>query len=438
MQDTPIVILCTGDIHLGRHPTRIPEDVDGLQYSPRAIWKAIVERAIEEDVDAVVVTGDVIDRKNRYYEAYGPFEAGCRRLNDAGIPVILVAGNHDYDTLSSIVAGSDLGNLHILGAKGNWERFTLERDGHPVVCFDGWSFPAEHVPESPVKGYDLPEATGTPIIGVVHADLDSAMSVYAPVAKSELLNAPAHVWILGHIHKPAVYDSTTPLIVNPGSPQPLDPGEVGPHGPWLVTIKPTGAEAIQIPMATIRYACLDIDVSSITDPWAIPSLIKTEFHEDAALSKDTNLPELVLLRVVLAGRSAVHGQLQDPDVQSRIREELVLELGGTQIRIEDLNIETRPELDLEDLAQGMTPAAWLAGLLLLEDDQIRKEHARLVEDSMLIMRTAYRSSAYRPVRQEDWVSNPDQDAAIRAIRAIRREAWNVLDVLTRQKEGARE
>ena len=435
MHDTPIVILCTGDIHLGRHPTRIPEDVDGLQYSPSAIWKAIVERAVEEKVDAVVVTGDVIDRKNRYYEAYGPFEAGCGKLNDASIPIILVAGNHDYDTLPSIVAGSHFDNLHLLGAQGNWERFTLESNGYPVVCFDGWSFPAEHVSESPVKGYDLPEATGTPIIGVLHTDLDSAMSAYAPVAKSELLNTTAHVWILGHIHKPTVYDNNTPLIVNPGSPQPLDPGEVGPHGPWLVTIKPTGAEATQIPMATIRYACLDIDVSSITDPWDIPSLIKTEFHEDAALSNDTGLPELVLLRVVLTGRAAVHGQLQDPDVQSKIREELVFELGGTQIRIEDLNIETRPELDLEDLAQGKTPAAWLARLLLLGDDQICKEHARLVDDSISTMRTAYRSNAYSPARREDWVSNPDQDAAIRAIRS---EAWNVLDVLTRQKEDARE
>ncbi len=433
MQDTPIVILITGDIHLGRHPTHIPEEIDGPQYSPSAVWRTLVERAIQEEVDAVVITGDVIDRKNRFYEAYGPFEDGCRRLQDASIPVIVVAGNHDYDTLPNIASGTHLDNLHLLGTRGSWERFTLERDGIPVACFDGWSFPAEHVHESPVTRYDLPQTTGIPVIGVLHADLDSMRSTYAPVAKSELLRTPTVAWILGHIHKPAVYDSAVPLIVTPGSPQPLDPGEVGPHGPWLVTIKSTVVKATQIPLATIRYARLDIDVSSIDDPWGVPALVSARLREEAALSADMDSLELVLLRVVLAGRSAVDAQLRDPDVQNGIKEELKLELGGVQVRIESLNVETQPRLDLEDLRRGKTPAGWLARLLLLENDRLLAEHARLVEDSVSTMRTAYHSRAYLPLRQEDWAGSPDQDTAI---RALRREARNLLDVLTRQKEGA--
>lgn len=73
-----VSILCTSDIHIGRHPTRIPTDLDGPNFSPKAIWQSTVDEAIDRDVDAVVVTGDVVDRENRYFEAYGAFEEGVR------------------------------------------------------------------------------------------------------------------------------------------------------------------------------------------------------------------------------------------------------------------------------------------------------------------------------------------------------------------------
>ncbi len=113
-----IAILCTGDLHLGRHPSRIPERLDGPAFSPKAVWRETVQQAIDCDVDAVVVTGDVADRENRYFEAYGAFERGAVRLDKAEIPTTTIAGNHDFDVLPRIVRDLDLDNLHLLGENG--------------------------------------------------------------------------------------------------------------------------------------------------------------------------------------------------------------------------------------------------------------------------------------------------------------------------------
>ncbi|MCH8057867.1 MAG: hypothetical protein IIB78_08355, partial [Proteobacteria bacterium] len=56
-------LLCVGDIHLGRRPSRIPQDIDEYgvnlaDLTPVAAWKKAVAWAIDNDIDAVVLAGD--------------------------------------------------------------------------------------------------------------------------------------------------------------------------------------------------------------------------------------------------------------------------------------------------------------------------------------------------------------------------------------------
>ena len=70
LMNDALELLYTGDLHLGRHPSRIPDDLDGPELSPKAVWLSTVQEAIDRDVDAVVIAGDVVDQENRYFEAY--------------------------------------------------------------------------------------------------------------------------------------------------------------------------------------------------------------------------------------------------------------------------------------------------------------------------------------------------------------------------------
>ena len=68
-----IRILCTGDLHLGRRPTRVPQTADAHVFGPTSAWQSFVLAAIERKVDAVVLTGDVVDESNKFYEAFRLF-----------------------------------------------------------------------------------------------------------------------------------------------------------------------------------------------------------------------------------------------------------------------------------------------------------------------------------------------------------------------------
>jgi DNA repair exonuclease SbcCD nuclease subunit len=431
MIEDEIAILCTGDLHLGRHPSRIPERLDGPECSPKAVWRETVQQAIDRDVDAVVVTGDIADRENQYFEAYGAFEDGAIRLDEAEIPTITVAGNHDCDVFPRIVKDVDLDHLQLLGENGSWERWILERDGDPLVHFDGWSFPDEHVHESPLDEYDLPNED-VPTIGVLHAELDSRGSQYAPVQSSELRDTYATAWLLGHIHSPGVPIESDPLALYPGSPQALDSGEPGAHGPWMLTVDSEGNTTIEhLPLSSIRYDHLKVDVSGANDPQAVTPMVTEQIQEHVQSISNVGQLELFLAHVQLTGRTEAHADLVDQ--RPRIREQLGTKIGSVDVRIGSINVETRPEVDLEARAQGDDAVAYLANLLLeLETGERSDEHEPLVTDSLNAMRQTHSASAYNILRRESDIDQPNQDDAL---EMVERQARVLLDTLLNQKEG---
>lgn len=440
MADDVTTLLCTGDIHLGRHPTRIPSEHDGPKFSPRAVWQTTVQAAVDARVDAVVVTGDVVDRENRYFEAYGAFEAGARVLSEAGIPLVVVAGNHDFDVLPRMARDLDLEGLHLLGEGGSWERWTLTRDqdgegdGRELAHFEGWSFPREQIVTSPLSSYDLdPPSPDVPVLGVLHADLDTPGSDYAPVATSELVGGSVDAWLLGHIHKPGVLREDAPFILYPGSPQPLSPSEPGQHGPWMLRVSPSGAvRAEQLALATVRYDQLSVDAAGASDPKAVPPLVSQAIEAHVRDEMDTSSLELYLPRVRLTGRAEGHAAIQ------RSSEELVdqlgLKVGSLPVLVERLDVDTRPEVDLADLARGQSPVAYLAQLLLDLDQggPVAHDHEPLVQDAVEAMGAAHGASAYNLLRREGWTESPSREAAI---EMVQRQARLLLDTLLEQKEG---
>jgi DNA repair exonuclease SbcCD nuclease subunit len=140
-----IALLAIGDIHLGRRPTRVPEDVlesvGSKELTPAAALRRAVERALSLEVDAVLLAGDVVEQNDDFYEAYGDLAEGVKRLTRAGIPVFGVAGNHDVRVLPRLADA--IPEFQLLGRGGVWEEAVIEgRDGSSMRIL-GWSFPSE-------------------------------------------------------------------------------------------------------------------------------------------------------------------------------------------------------------------------------------------------------------------------------------------------------
>lgn len=419
-----VQLLCAADLHLGRRPS-------GSGLPSAGGWNNLVEHAVDTEPDLVVLAGDVIDQLNHSYEAWGILDRGLEMLEEAGIPVVAVAGNHDADTLADVVAEIGRGRMHLLGAGGEWERWTLrDGDGRERLHVDGWSFPGSHWGDDPTASYALARDASVPTVGLLHCDLDGPLgSSYAPVSAGALRRLPPHLWVLGHVHAPRLEEGGggAPLLY-PGSLQALDPGEVGERGAWRVEVSAAAAPAFEpVPLSPTRYSTVEVDVEGADDAAAVTARVRAALrdHLDEASRGGAEWLRAVHCRLRLTGRTALHDRLEqalrgieDFDPTGAAGARLVVDPRAT--------FDTRPALDLEGLARGSDAPAHLARLLLALD----APDPALVERVEAAVATAVRKSHYL-----DAGLHADPPAAA-VDAALRRQAGRLLDALMASREVA--
>jgi DNA repair protein SbcD/Mre11 len=253
-------ILVAGDLHLGKSPGGIPGNP--IECTTRFTWSRIVERCIGMDIDMLVLTGDIVDRDNRYFEATGLLQTGFLKLSKAGISVYMVAGNHDHDVLQQIFRGRNYENVHLLGSGGNWE-LSLYQKGGQVIQLAGWSFSSQYVYDNPLSGFNtLNISPDYPAIALLHCDITGGDSRYGPVGLQDFLNTRIDAWVLGHIHKPFVLNQQDPAVIYPGSPHAMSARETGPHGAVLLTVDDTGRLSHGfVPISPLRFENLPVNIT---------------------------------------------------------------------------------------------------------------------------------------------------------------------------------
>lgn len=361
-------LLFVGDIHLGRRPGGLPEDLgEGLTASsltPAAAWRATVDLALRERVDAVVLAGDVVEADNARFEAFGPLEDGVRRLVEGGIGVWAVAGNHDVEALPRL-AGMIPG-FRLLGRGGRWELAPVARDGETLLHLLGWSFPARRHPSSPLGHEALPQSPGDgrPLIGVLHCDLDGSGSSYAPVGRAELERAAVDAWFLGHVHKPSDLGGVRPLGYL-GSLVGLDPTETGPHGPWLARVTAGGGLSLeQVPLAPLRWEAVELDLCGLSGAEELPeAMIESLRAVHQRLGPEEGEAQAVGCRVLLTGSTTFHAALRAMLDRDEI-ERRGFDQDGVFYFVQKIIDRSTPALDLERIAAGDDPPALLARRLL--------------------------------------------------------------------------
>jgi exonuclease SbcD len=244
------------DIHLGNHQYQLDERYNDFADA----FMGIIEEAIRRKIDFVLVAGDIFHK--RAIDAMTLYQAGqCfRRLRSAGIPVIVIEGNHDkaYYSDGSVSWLSYLKwteKLVVLGPQfqDNEFRFFPWSDSE----LDGGYF---DVPNTGVRIYGIPWAgaqTGRliPLIAdeiakqretsddilyrilMLHTGLDGQVPNLHGLptrAQFEPLECLVDYIALGHVHKPFAIDD---WLYNPGSTETVSAEEwVWKRGYFDVTI----------------------------------------------------------------------------------------------------------------------------------------------------------------------------------------------------------
>lgn len=406
-------ILCTGDVHLGRRPSQIPVEAEAL--SVKQVWERAVDTALDQEVSAVALTGDIVDSENQMYEAYGALERGIRRLLEGDIEVVAVAGNHDHSTFPRLARSIDADGLHLLGQGGTWETARASNwDGSVSVRFVGWSFPQATELSSPLEDLELSEAED-PTVGLLHCEAGSGGGRYAPVRREALARAPVDAWLLGHIHAPNDHREAEQLQLYPGSLQPLDPGEPGAHGTWLIEVTPQDTTAEQLPLASLRYEEVRVDVSGHEGKEEIEEAALRAVRERAGELAE-RLPALrhLACRLVFEGRAQLNREIKE--TARRMAGSLRPEVDQVAATIEDFELQVRPDYDLEELARGDDPPGVLAQLLLeLESGEAQGERLQQVlHRAAKATSKVYESSRYEPLRRDSETREPPEREELRS------------------------
>lgn len=380
----------TADLHLGAPfsglRTQSPRWASTLLTAIPTAFQRMIDVAITEAVDFVIIAGDIFDSARPSYADFTLFMNGLQQLAAADIPVYCCTGNHDplsswsaeYGTLPSNThlfsvetpsfftfikgddgcdrrddAGDGVRGAHnavsasdpirvVLGGRGYYARsFPQDRDVSEGIT---WANCCEALP-----GPYEPDFT----IGVIHTGLNIDPT-RSPVEPRELMRRGLDYWACGHIHQKVLIPPDAPVIAFSGCPQGRAIQETGDHGILLVTLSDDEPNRVEfIPTAPVVWQRFEVDVSSCETITQIQEKIQaTQF----ALNARSHAQHMIC-RVRLIGTTALHAQLTD-----QVREDIRRALNDSYdfFFIDAITGATRPPVDRATLeAEGLFPAVFM-------------------------------------------------------------------------------
>ena len=259
----------TADIHLDSPlrtlALRNPELSDLIGLATRRTFIRIVDLCLEEQVDALLLAGDLYDGEQTSMKTARFLAEQLRRLDEAGIQTFIIRGNHD--ALSKITSELVMPeSVKIFGSEA--EAVAVQRSaGQFPVVIHGLSFAKPHAPHSLLRHYPMPVPDAVNI-GIMHTSLGGTEGHdrYAPCNVADLHQSGFRYWALGHIHKRSVAEGAASTVVMPGMPQGRDINEDGPKSVSLVTIRDDRSLIVEERCINVaQFERLFIDVSDVAD-----------------------------------------------------------------------------------------------------------------------------------------------------------------------------
>ena len=264
--------LHTADLHLGSQlKTQHRQATGTIETLDSAIYTAVerlFDTAIEEDVDFVVIAGDLYDEDSRSVKANTFLKEQFDRLADQNIPAYVSYGNHD--PVGSATTYVDLpDNVYEFDHEDPQEFYYPDEDT-PEARIWGQSYRDRHESRSMYHRF-TPADERVPNIGVLHTGLNPDGRRYVPVARSDLESKDEiHYWALGHVHDPRIYENEQPIAYS-GVPQGRQITEPGFGGAYLVELDAEGDYEIEfVPTSPVIWQTVEVDIgdddiSSIPD-----------------------------------------------------------------------------------------------------------------------------------------------------------------------------
>ena len=318
--------------------------VDDVRSATRRAFDNLIELAIKESVDFVLLAGDLYDGDWKDYNTGLYFVERMRRLRDAEIKVFIIAGNHD--------AASQI--TKYLRLPENVKMFSTRHPEQVIlddlnVAINGQGFANREVMDDLSQSYQ----NGDPQlfnIGLLHTCLDGkpGHAPYAPSTIDGLRSKGYQYWALGHVHKREII-AEDPWIVFPGNSQGRHIRETGNKGCTLVSVD--NAEIVSVQhqnLDVLRWRHLTINIEGCSTIDDVYEKISAEFQH----SLDSGKGRPIAARLSIVGSAPAHARLHaEREYWTQEFRTLASGLGGAGLWVEKVSVETQGELSLETVLE---------------------------------------------------------------------------------------
>lgn len=318
-----IKLLHLADLHFDTVlKSRREETRRHLRDALRTALENAVSCAVREEVDAVLIAGDLFDNENLGYSTERFILSQMKTLGDAGIPVVYATGNHDPGGGASRASRIEWPSncVFIDQPTPIVTELTSRRTGRAFnVVAAGFS--SREVDDNIAASF--PEASGSdPYIGILHTLVTDSPragghSRYAPCLSEDLRNTGYAYWALGHIHVRHQVKNNVPAWYA-GNIQGSTPREAGPRGGLLVTID--GSNRADVTFRQFSPVIWEtIDVSLMEHVEHMDQLARE--LERVATDKLSHHPvNSTMLRFRLQGQAPICSELNNSSVVKELEE----------------------------------------------------------------------------------------------------------------------
>jgi exonuclease SbcD len=350
------------DLHLGSPflglRTEDPKLADLMTSASRDALDDLVTQAIELKVAFFVIAGDVYDGDWKDTTIGLFFHRQMARLERAGIPVLLIRGNHDAESVITKAVRPPKGVRTFDHKKA--ESFELP---DLKVILHGQSFADRAVTTNLASGYPAARP-GWFNIGVLHTSCDNrpGHDNYAPCSLAELVQRGYQYWALGHVHAFEVLHEH-PHILYAGNLQGRDIRECGDKGAVLVEVEDNEVSSFRhLPVCRVRWASLTVDLSDVSGEDEAFELYRQTIASEVSLAGQMPL----ICRVSIVGATPLHKALHQD--RERLRDELkaAADQSREDIWLEEVRLQTsEPNTvhGIEANATGIDLSAMLAEMV---------------------------------------------------------------------------
>jgi exonuclease SbcD len=382
VDETLIKVVHFADLHLGVENYGRTDPTTGLSSRLTDFLRSfdqVVEYALDEAnaVDLVVFAGDAFRTRDPSPTYQRAFARRMRRLSEGGLPVVLIAGNHDLPTAANrahaveIFDTLSVSHVHVSSAP---EWFRIETDSGPVqVVTLPWVTRSSLLARDEYKNRSLEEINeliverliqivegeggligqldrAVPTLLVAHGTVQGAVygSERSVMLGNDVLLPPSLVrhpsWdyvALGHIHKHQVLHESPP-VVYAGSLERIDFGEEKEAKGFVVAEVERGNARYEFhpvdarSLVTVRVKANGDDptaqvLAAIADHDVTDAVVRVIVHMAADKEPLLRVGEV---RRALAGAFYVAAVIKDVDRPARLRlgqEALVAELTPLEV-----------------------------------------------------------------------------------------------------------